>query len=281
MAWDGKPAGIVTLLSDFGTTDTYVGQMKGAILRRAANVVVVDLTHAVRPQAVEQGAFLLESALPAFPEGAVHLAVVDPGVGSSRKPLAIRYPGGWLVGPDNGLLSAALPETARPVSAPGPCPLLGPLSAVAIEPAALGAGNLSATFHGRDLFAPAAAHLAAGGALGDLGTPVATMIGLPPFRAERLAGGRLRGRVVHIDHFGNLLTSIRAADLSGPNVAFHHARHHVQGLRVTYADAPPDELIALVGSGGLVEFAVRDGNAAERTDIRLGDEVTAEPLRPA
>lgn len=271
-------SGIVTLLSDFGYNDTYVGQMKGVMLARCPRAVLVDLTHAVRAQAVEQGAFLLELAVGAFPPGTVHLAVVDPGVGSTRRALAVSSGGHYFVGPDNGLLSAAVPEEARPEGQSATVGVPPGITAFDLTSPSVRREPVSSTFHGRDLFAPAAAFLAAGGNIGELGPMATEIVVLPALRAERLGGGRLRTRVVHIDHFGNLVTACQATDLTAPAMTFHHARHTVRHLVATYADAPAAELVALVGSGGYVELAVRDGNAAERTGIRIGDELIAVPV---
>jgi len=249
---------IITLLTDFGTADTYVGQMKGAILSVAPSCALVDLTHAVPAQDVQAGAFLLWTAVTAFPAGSIHLAVVDPGVGSARHAIAVQTQrGDYLVGPDNGLL---VPAAER---------LGGIVTAVALPtpPAA------STTFHGRDVFAPAAARLATGVSLGDLGAPAENLVNLSfPMTGED------GGEVIHVDTYGNLITNVpgdglakdtlvKVGDVAVPLVGY-------------YAQAKPGSLLALVGSAGLLEISVRDGSAADRLRAQRGTRVTLSRRRP-
>jgi hypothetical protein len=249
---------IVTLLTDFGTDDTYVGQMKGVILARCPSARVIDLTHAVRPQAVIQGAFLLETALDVFPSGTVHVAVVDPGVGTSRRGLAVTAAGQLFVGPDNGLFTPAL-------SRPG-------WEAFELRAAEYRLPTVSVTFHGRDVFGPAAAHLALGVAPTRLGPPARdpVRLGWPTAHA---VGDDLVGEVVHVDRFGNLLTSIgvdaleQTAARHGGAVTVRIAGRPIPLVR-TYGDLAPGSAGALVGSAGRLEVAVREGSAAAR--LRAG-----------
>jgi S-adenosylmethionine hydrolase len=251
---------LITLLTDFGLHDTYVGQVKGAILTIAPTATIVDLTHAVPPQDVAAGAFLLWSAVDAFPRGSVHVAVVDPGVGSLRLALALETRrGDLLVGPDNGLL---VPAAER---------LGGVQRVVELNNPEFWRPETSATFHARDIFGPAAGHLASGVSLEQLGTPATDIVRL----RLPVSNGR-RGEVIHVDIYGNLVTSIAAADLPARfRVAF-------QGQTVLahpyYAAVAPGELIAIPGSAGLLEISVRDGNAAEVTGARRGTPVSVEPL---
>jgi S-adenosylmethionine hydrolase len=248
---------IVTLLTDFGLADSYVGQLKAAVLAVAPHATLVDLTHTVPPQNVFGGAFVLWSAVEAFTPGTVHLAVVDPGVGSARRPLAARSArGDVFVGPDNGLLVPAL-------DALGGC-----VEAVELNTPSFWRPQPSNTFHGRDLFGPVAGHLAAGVQLLELGMPIEPQ---RPFELRLVDGPR--GEVIHIDGFGNLITNVRG--LSPPFAVRLGERSIV--ARQFYADAPDGALIALVGSSGLVEIAVRDGNAASVTGARRGDPVLVEP----
>jgi S-adenosylmethionine hydrolase len=238
-------ARIVTLLSDFGADSGYPAQIKGAILGALPDAVLVDLSHGVPPYDVLAGALLLEACARRFPVEAVHLAVVDPGVGGPRRPIAVTAADGRrFVGPDNGLFTPFLDGARiRLLWAPGIVPV----------PA-------SATFHGRDLFAPVAAWLAGGGdaaALGpEIGDPARIDLG-PVLRR----GDELVGRTLAADPFGNVVTSLRAGDLGRPVRSCWVGDHPARWVR-TFADGEPGELLALVGSGGRVEIAVREGSAA-------------------
>ena len=266
---------LITLLTDFGTDDTYVGQVKGVLAARCPDAIVIDLTHAVRPHAIAQGAFLLESALEPFPSGTIHLAVVDPGVGTARSALAIRSRVGGgerlFAGPDNGLLSCALPLGRRPET-PGAVSIPEGVAAVTLDmpPAAV----VAATFHGRDLFAHAAARLANGVALERLGRPAATMQALPPFRAYAGESRSLVGTVIHIDRFGNVITTVHVSQLRGAPRAVTLAGEHVTRWVHTYGDG--EGLVALIGSSGFLEVAEVNGSAAARLAVEIGAAVQVE-----
>ncbi len=276
---------ILTLLTDFGTEDEYVGVMKGVILSIAPNIRLVDLTHQIPPQDVRRAALLLSSAAPFFPPDTVHLAVVDPGVGTERRPLAVRTPVGTFVGPDNGLFSYVLAEVPQ-------------WAAVELRNPAYWLPRPSFTFHGRDIFAPTAAHLAAGAPLETLGPPVADLKGLPLPRLEM--GDRwLEGEILYADRFGNLTTSIgrfwwekdhlvlvpafrtsaarlrRAFPAAAARVVA--AGLELQGVRRTYGEVPSGSPLALIGSHGFLEIAVREGSAAEQLGLRAGDRVQLFP----
>ncbi|MFQ5879823.1 MAG: S-adenosyl-l-methionine hydroxide adenosyltransferase family protein, partial [Dehalococcoidia bacterium] len=239
-----RPSGIITLTTDFGLADAYVGVVKGVILGINPRAVIVDITHDVRPQRVEQAAFLLANALPYFPPGTVHLAVVDPGVGTPRRALALATPSAVLVGPDNDLLSAALPDAARPAA--GAQVALPPgYRAFHLTNQAYFRHPVSSTFHGRDIFAPVAAYLSRGLDPSHLGEEVATIQSLPPFAAMTLADGSLHGRVVHIDRFGNLVTDVRADQLS-PAATVKIAGRKLPRVRRTYQEG--EGLLAVLGS---------------------------------
>jgi len=238
-----KPSGIVTLLTDFGLEDAYVGAMTGAILSVFARATVINITHGVKPFAVLQGAFLLDSAWRSFPPGTVHVAVVDPGVGTERRAIAFKAADHYFVGPDNGLftfLNDPISETVELATPPEAAP----------------------TFHGRDVFAPVAAKLAAGAALARVGRP---------HKAEPLrladAWASKRAEALHCDHFGNVISNLPIRALARIKQA--------NGMRVrtveTYEDAQPNELVALVGSSGRIEFALREGSAATRLHVAPGD----------
>lgn len=269
---------IVTFLTDFGQRDHYVGVMKGVLLRRAPGARIVDLTHEVEPQAVAQGAFLLACSLPYFPPGTVHVCVVDPGVGTHRRRLAMAANGHFFVGPDNGLLSPALADATRggrPAGADyaaAPVHLPPEVEAFAIEEESLFEGRPSATFEGRDVFTPVAAFLASGGRLADLGRRVESILALPAFRAP-FAGDELDGTVLHIDRFGNLITDVRAGDL--PRTPTIVVCGRLLSLSRTYADA--SGLTAVIGSSGFLEVALPNGSAERTLGAGRGTRVAVLP----
>lgn len=250
--------GIVTVLSDFGTNDGFVAAMKGVVLAIAPDAVIVDAAHDVAPGDVEAAAFVLSQYWHLYPPGTVHLAVVDPGVGSARRALAIEVDGRFLVGPDNGLATRAL-AAARA------------WRAVEITEPRYTAADRSSTFHGRDIFAPAAGHLAAGVALDALGPtvkdPLALKIALPTRGAAEL-----RGRIAHVDRFGNLISDL-PGDWCEGEWSFEVKGQPVGPLRRAYSDVAPGDLVAVVGSLATVEIAVRDGSAAQKTGAVRGDPV--------
>lgn len=257
---------IITLLSDFGLEDGYVAGMKGVILSRCPQARIVDVTHQVPPFDIRSGSYVLKTVFDAFPPGTIHLAVVDPGVGTDRRALAVKLGcGRILIGPDNGLLSWVLgtrsdwesrslenPESWQPV--------------------------LSHTFHGRDLFAPVAAHLACGLPFDLLG-PACSPQAVSWIRAER-RGQQLQGEVVHVDHFGNLITNITLEDLGGPEEAARW-RLTIPGivtletLQRTYGDLAVGEAAAIIGSSGHLEIAVNQGSAAGILSVATGTKVAA------
>lgn len=252
---------IITLTTDFGLSDSYVGAMKGVILGICPEAALVDISHEIRPQAVRQAAYVLSSAVPYFPRGAVHLVVVDPGVGSERRPIVVRTEQATYVAPDNGVLSLAL--------AGDPAVL-----AVHLAESRYRLLPTSATFHGRDIFAPAAAHLARGTDPRDMGpsVPLADLRVLPFPQAATQPDGSQLGEILHIDRFGNLVTSLQ---IETPSAAWlvQAGGEQIEGLAQTYADVAPGELVAYVGSSGYLEIAVRDGNAAARLGMAVGDPV--------
>jgi len=270
---------LITLTTDFGVSDHYVGVMKGVILSINPRATIVDITHQVRPQRVEEGAFLLGAAWPYFPPGSIHVAVVDPGVGTERRALALSTPAGLFVGPDNGVLSAALPDTARP-RGNRPVARMVELpetySAVAISNPRFLRQPVSATFHARDVFAPVAAHLSLGAPLDGFGEKVSSMLALPPSRGVRKSDGSVEGRVVHIDQFGNLITSIRAGDIPRGEVTVDIAGASIHGVATTYGTG--DELAALIGSSDYLEIALPLGSAEQLLDADVGEPVSVRPV---
>lgn len=243
---------IVTLLTDFGTADGYVAEMKGVLVSTARDLELVDVSHDIPPHDVESARLAVARYWRRFPERTVHLVVVDPGVGSTRAALAVESDGRFLVGPDNGVLSPALLiRGARAVSLPVP-------------------GDASPTFHGRDVFAPAAAALARGTPLDSLGQPAETPVMRRTPEAVRDPDGWIRGEVIVIDRFGNAVTNI----LGVRDGEVRIGATTVPVKRV-YADVAPGEAVALVGSSGLLEVAVRDGSAARTLGLVRGTQVRA------
>lgn len=259
---------VITLLTDFGLQDYYVGAMKGVLLRHAPGAVLVDLTHQIPAQDTAAGAFILDHAAREFPRGSVHVAVVDPGVGTVRRPLAARAAGRFFVAPDNGLLHFIMRDCDCEVRA--------------IENAALRAPCVSTTFHGRDLFAPAAAHLAAGFPFRQVGPVVPDPVELSVPRAASSAGGEIEGEIIYVDHFGNLVTNVTADMLGPPGTRFliglAHGRELIGPSR-TYGDVPRETAVALIGSADLLEIAVRDGNARSSLGLDRHDPVRLLPLQ--
>lgn len=246
---------IITLLTDFGLTDSYVAEMKGVLLSRAPGVQLVDVSHDIAPGDIRAGTFVLGRAWPRFPTGTVHLAVVDPGVGTARRALAAEAAGHRFVAPDNGLLSS-LPADARWVSLPIPT-------------------DAAPTFHGRDVFAPAAAAVATGAALADLGSSI-TDATRSPIPAPRRKGGAVWGEVIHVDRFGTLITNLTPEYVkSGAQIFVDE--HSAGMLGRTFADVQRWKLVAFVGSGGTIEIAARDSSAAMVTQQGVGAVVRIEP----
>jgi S-adenosylmethionine hydrolase len=242
---------LVTLLTDFGTVDGYLGAVKGVILSLAPAAQLVDLSHEVPRENVGEGAWALREAASCFPAGTIHLAVVDPGVGSARRPLLLGCRGQWFVGPDNGLLTLAARRDA-----PGGC------RGWVLDQPRFHRAPVSATFHGRDLFGAVAGHLAAGVPVESCGTPTSEWIELPTPSAEQRADGTLEGCVVHVDRFGNLITNLEAEQLAGAGWRVRIAGREVGPLRTTFAEVAPGEWLAYLGSSGRLEVAVREGSAA-------------------
>jgi hypothetical protein len=271
------PPPIITLTTDFGLQDPYVAAMKGAILTINPAARLVDVSHAIRPQAIEQAVFVLAAAWPYFPPGAIHVAVVDPAVGSRRQAHALRTATATFVGPDNGVLSAALSDDVRPTADDSPALVVlpGGCHAVSLTNERYFRSPISSTFHGRDIFGPVAAHLSLGVALEDLGEPVEQIIALPPFRARRQPDGSLRGRVLHIDAFGNLITDVRVEDLPSRGTIVEVAGRTLRGVSIAYE--PGVDLRAVTGSSGYLEIAAPGGSAATVLKAELGLTVAVRP----
>ncbi len=264
---------LITLTTDFGLADSYVSELKGTILSINPNATIVDVTHFVRPQAILQAVFVTRAAWAAFPPDTVHVAVVDPRVGTQRRAIVLQSPRGVHVGPDNGVLSSALPEEARPPPGSEPCAVPVPAGhhAFAITNREFMRHSMSTTFHGRDIFAPAAAHLSLGVPPEKLGEALGQIIALPPLLARVSNGGAIHGAVVHIDRFGNIITDARAELLPAGRLSVELSGHSVMGPVATYASG--DGPVALVGSSGYLEVASPGGNAADELGVKIGDSV--------
>lgn len=256
---------LVTFTSDFGIQDWFVGVVHGAIHAVCPGATVIDITHAIPPGLVGRGAFVLETAAPDFPLGTIHLAVVDPGVGTERRALAVKAHGQYFVGPDNGLLEWALSAPDAEVHA--------------LTEERFFRAPVSQTFHARDIFAPCAAHLAAGAGLAQLGPRVSD-----PRRLTRATvrprDGALIGRIVFIDRFGNALTDLHAYEIQrhfpaagDAGIQVSVGGRTIRGLARAYGDSPVGTLVAIVGSSGALEIAQVGGHATERLGLGEGDPV--------
>lgn len=247
---------IVTLMSDFGTHDGYVGQMKGVILNIDPSAVLVDVTHDIEPFAVLEGALVLKGISKYFGHETIHLAVVDPGVGSTRRGIVARIDGRLYVGPDNGLFSLVL-ASARSAEVRE------------IRNTEMTVPNPHPTFHGRDLFAPVAGHLSAGARFESVGPPVSDPVTLsidPP----RVVENGLDGEVIHVDRFGNLTTNMDAEMLTRPVRRIEMGDVSIPGLSMFFGQVPEGEPLALINSFGFLEIAVNRGNAAKSLGVGKG-----------
>jgi len=254
---------LITLTTDFGYRDPFVGIMKGVIAGINPNARVIDLSHDTPPQDVMAGALVLRHSVPYFPRGAIHVAVIDPGVGSARRPLLVECDGNYFVGPDNGVLSLALAGKQ-------------PTRFTHLSNSAYHLQPVSATFHGRDIFAPVAAYLSLGVAAVAFGDPVDGFLRLKLPEALR-AARRICGEILYIDSFGNLFTNISERDLTGltaDNLVISLRDTTIRGLVSNYAAAADGEFVALINSWGLLEIAVYKGSAERRATAKVGDKVT-------
>ncbi|MCP4689677.1 MAG: SAM-dependent chlorinase/fluorinase [Desulfobacterales bacterium] len=260
---------VITLLTDFGLTDEYVGVMKGVILSVNPGAVVVDITHGIAPQDVVQAAYTLKSSYHYFPGKTVHVVVVDPGVGGDRDIIALQLKNHVFLAPDNGVLTPLIEDEA-------------PETLVRVTNRRFFPGPVSATFHGRDIFAPAAGHLSLGASLTDLGPRVnrEDLIPLDIQPPTRPRPGEWVGAVITVDRFGNLITDIEGArltaeDFAGPDaeVVITIGSSRIRGLSTTYGDAPPFQPLALIGSRGYLEIAMNQGDARRYFNAGRGDAV--------
>ncbi|MFQ6085189.1 MAG: S-adenosyl-l-methionine hydroxide adenosyltransferase family protein [Candidatus Bathyarchaeia archaeon] len=263
---------IIALLTDLGGKDPYVSEMKAVILSICPDATIVDITHEVKKFDVRMGAYILSSAVPYFPEGSIFVCVVDPGVGTKRRLLAVRTKRGhYLIGPDNGLL---VPASQRE----------GIDAVVDLQEKRFMLPSVSPTFHGRDVMAPVAANIAKGAELDELGPRIDDIL-TPGFSAPEVGRDEIVGEVLHVDDFGNIITNIEGSTIKrttkvGGELAMDLGRRALRlKLCRTYADSPDRTFLALIGSSGLLEIAMNQGNAAETLSINRGDSVRVHVLR--
>jgi len=262
---------IVTLTTDFGLHDSYVGTLKGVILDIAPDVTLVDISHDIAPQSTQEAAFVIYTAYRYFPRDTMHLVVVDPGVGTGRRPMALQTPRGTFIAPDNGVLGYVLRQEKA-------------WSAVHLTEPRYWLPQISHTFHGRDIFAPVAAHLARGARFDRLGVPLMDPVGHDVPEVSQIGPDRLRAVALHIDRFGNVVTNLPAqmrvagASISdlGRRLSAQVAGQVLRGLQSTYGHVSEGQHLLLVGSSGFVEIAQCGGNAAEALGLHVGDTIMFE-----
>lgn len=260
---------IITLITDFGMKDGNVGVMKGVILRIAPRARIVDLSHSIQPQDILEASLILRRSAPYFPAGTIHLVVVDPGVGTERRPLLARLGDYIYVGPDNGIITM-LRDFGKPQN--------WEMTFINLDRPQFWLDPVSHVFHGRDIFAPVAAHLANGILLGELGTPISDPVLLNLPQPMPTTTGWV-GEVIHIDHFGNISTNIWEHQISGPDMRVRIGGVHLDGLVQTFGEGKPGDLVALFGSTGNLIVSEVNGNAARRLNLRVGAAVTVERIK--
>jgi S-adenosylmethionine hydrolase len=254
---------IITLLTDFGTIDPFIGQMKGVIAMRCPRANVVDLTHAIEPQNVKQAGYVLADSWRFFQPGTIHVAVIDPGVGSARRIIAAAVDDQIMIAPDNGLLTAVFADTP-------------PREVRVLENPDLFLKSVSNTFHGRDKFAPAAGLLAAGLRYEEAGATIDDWQTLDLPQPVVNDDGSVRGEVILVDRFGNAITNIRGPQLPMMPV-IEIGQTQIEGLKRAYSEAEEGEPLAIISSGGRLEIAVNQGSAVERFGVSIGAAITASP----
>lgn len=250
---------IITLLTDFGSKDGYVGAMKGVILGLNPDATIVDLTHEISPGDIGTAAFVLAQAAPYFPSGTIHVIVVDPCVGSERRALAVEANNSYFLAPDNGVLKWIFVQNSD-------CRVIHLNESKYFLP------HVSRTFHGRDVFAPVAAHLSSGVPFDDLGQPIEDFVHGEISRPAR-NGNILVGQIIYVDRFGNLISNITEKELSGAIQEIRIGEICLFGLNECYSQSRVGEPLAIIGSHGFLEIAVREGNAANALHISVGDKV--------
>lgn len=274
---------IITLTTDFGYDDAYVAAVKGAVLSVNPEASIIDITHSIEPQNILQAAFILNAAYRYFPKQTIHMAIVDPGVGSEREGIILKTPSACFVAPDNGILSYVI-DDLFPIEGPvtqstrdlSKVVFKAGVEVVAITDPRFWRRPVSPTFHGRDVFAPVAAGLSLDISIYEFGGKINSLHVLPVPRPSLDADGNLIGRVLHIDRFGNLITNVRSNDLPGKDVMIEAAGCCIEGISSYYAQK--NEIMALLGSTGHLEISVRDGSARDFLGMMVGDEIRVVPL---
>ena len=261
-----QPPRIITLTTDFGTSDVYVGIMKGVILGINPNVQVVDLTHAIPPQDIHEAAFTIYSAYPYFPKNAIHTIVVDPGVGTDRQAIVCEIEGTFFVCPDNGVLSYVLQDTRNKTEVP--------MKTAALQNANYFLPEISDTFHGRDIFAPVAAHLSLDIPLTNIGPSVQTLAEFPILMPQ-VSKNRIIGHIIKLDGFGNAITNISERTLTQEAATYEIRVGNTRLTRLNraYAESTVGEPLAIIGSFGMLEIAINRGSAEVSLGLKWGDVV--------
>jgi S-adenosyl-L-methionine hydrolase (adenosine-forming) len=257
-----NPNPIITLTTDFGTADHFAGVMKGVIAGIAPKARIIDITHEISPYEIIEGAFVISEAWRYFPKGSIHVVVVDPGVGSSRRPILVEAAGHLVVAPDNGVLSLVY-ETCDEYGAV--TPRVKPRVRVISNPRLM-APHVSRTFHGRDIFAPAAAHLARGVAPARFGKPILNYVRIADTKPSKLSANCWRGTVFRADRFGNLITNFRLDDFARVTAGPFELRigsECIRRLALTFSEAAVGELVAVFGSSDYLEIVANQASAAQ------------------
>lgn len=270
---------VITLTTDFGYDDAYVAAVKGAILNINPVATIVDVSHSIKPQDILQAAFVLSAVYRYFPKETVHVAIVDPGVGSDRRGMILKTPSAIFVGPDNGIFSYVIDDLFSAESRSvieqthGLTEIVFKtgLEAAAITDPRFWRHPVSPTFHGRDVFAPVAAGLSLGISLYEFGEKINSLHVLPVPKPSLDPDGNLVGQIIHIDRFGNLIANIRSSSLPGKNVVIEVGGQRIQGISDYYAQK--EGVMAVVGSSGYLEISLRDGSARDFLGIEEGDEI--------
>ena len=256
---------IITLTTDFGTKDSYVASMKGVILNINPDAKIIDLSHEISPQDIIEANFFVASACPYFPEGTIHVIVIDPGVGTPRLPLAIKVGSHYFIAPDNGVLTLLMEE-------------IGYDQIRVIENSKIMFENISKTFHGRDIFAPAAAHLSNGFSFADIGKKIDELMKID-IPKPVLSGDSIVGKIIHIDKFGNLITNIKSNMLSySKKSEIKIKKLQLNGINNIYDDVRSGKALSLIGSSGYLEISINQGNAKDILCAKIGEKVVVKTI---